>query len=134
MNSILKDRVKDTREEQKLCVHELALAQQKVQLKEENIDNLEQQSDKYLKEKKDRIDRNVQRSDAIDGEVHTITELIGNLEPKISKLDEYKDRYDSLKESRTKINQTLKKTQKDIVFFESNDVWPTCTHEIEGYW
>ena len=30
MNAILKDRIKDTREEQKACVHELALAQQKV--------------------------------------------------------------------------------------------------------
>ena len=134
MNAILKDRIKDTREVQKACVHELALAQQKVQLKEENIENLEQQSDKYLKEKRDRIDRNLQRSDAIDGEVHTITEVIGKLEPKTTKLDDYKDKYDSLKESRTKLNQTLKKTQKDIVFFESNDVCPTCTQEIQPKW
>ncbi len=134
MNAILKDRIKDTKEEQKACVHELALAQQKVQLKEENIDNLEQQSDKYLKEKKDRIDRNIQRSDAIDGEVKLITELISNLEPKTNMLEDYKDKYDSLKENRTKLNQTLKKTQKDIVFFESNDVCPTCTQEIQSKW
>ena len=55
MNSLLKDRVKDTREEMKNCKHELAMVQQEVDLREDNIKNLESQSGAYTKAKEERM-------------------------------------------------------------------------------
>ena len=127
MNSLLKDRVKDTREEMKNCKHELAMVQQEVDLREDNIKNLESQSGAYTKAKEERMT-------SIDTEVKELMDIVLTLEPKVVDLEEHKSKYDKLKEYRTKIKQNLTKSQKDIVFFESNDSCPTCTQTIDPAW
>ena len=55
MNAILKDRVKDTKEEINECNHQLQLAQKEVDLKTRFIEQLEAQSGKYAQEKRERL-------------------------------------------------------------------------------
>jgi DNA repair exonuclease SbcCD ATPase subunit len=68
MNAILKDRVKDTKEEINECNHQLQLAQKEVDLKTRFIEQLEAQSGKYAQEKREKIAANQQRLSAIKNE------------------------------------------------------------------
>ena len=134
MNAILKDRIKDTKDEIGNCQHELALAQQAVDLKSENIKNLELQSTAYLDEKKLKLQSNIARISEIDNECCYLQLQVTESEPKVVNLSTLKEQYDKLKEFRTKIKQNLDQTKKNKTFYESNDECPTCTQTIDEAW
>jgi DNA repair exonuclease SbcCD ATPase subunit len=134
MNAILKDRVKDTREEIKDCSHLLEMAQKEVDLKESFIEQLEAQSGRYTKEKQDKISTNSQRIASIHTEVADLDTAIVKLEPEIQKHGELSSSMEKLKELQSKINYNFRKGKKDLKFYNDNDECPTCSQTIGTEW
>lgn len=134
MNAILKDRVKDTKEEIKQCSHELALAQQEVDLKSDFITQLEAQSGRYAKEKQDKIVANQQRISSIHSEVELLDKAIVELEPKITERGSLDESMEKLRELQNKIKFNNSKGKKDLKFYNQHDQCPTCSQNIDENW
>jgi len=134
MNAILKDRVKDTKEEIKDCSHLLEMAQKEVDLKTAFIDQLEAQSGKYNKEKQEKISANLQRISEINSEVAALDTAIMKLEPETLKHGELTSNMEKLKELQSKINYNFRKGKKDLKFYNDNDECPTCSQTIDTKW
>jgi len=134
MNAILKDRVKDTKEEINECNHQLQLAQKEVDLKTRFIEQLEAQSGKYAQEKREKIAANQQRLSAIKNEVAALDARIVELEPQVLSHRKLGAEMEKLRELQSKINYNYRKGKKDLKFYKEHDQCPTCSQNIDADW
>ena len=134
MNAILKDRVKDTKEEINECNHQLQLAQKEVDLKTRFIEQLEAQSGKYAQEKREKIAANQQRLSAIKDEVAALDARIVELEPQVLSHRKLGAEMEKLRELQSKINYNYRKGKKDLKFYKDHDQCPTCSQNIDADW
>ena len=134
MNAILKDRVKDTKEEISECNHQLQLAQKEVDLKTRFIEQLEAQSGKYAQEKREKIAANQQRLSAIKDEVAALDARIVELEPQVLSHRKLGAEMEKLRELQSKINYNYRKGKKDLKFYKDHDQCPTCSQNIDVDW
>ena len=134
MNAILKDRVKDTKEEINECNHQLQLAQKEVDLKTRFIEQLEAQSGKYAQEKREKIAANQQRLSAIKDEVAALDARIVELEPQVLSHRKLGAEMEKLRELQSKINYNYRKGKKDLKFYKDHDQCPTCSQNIDVDW
>jgi DNA repair exonuclease SbcCD ATPase subunit len=130
MNSLLKERVKDTKDEQKQCEYELDLASERVNMQRSNISNLTKVDLEWTSSLQDRYDKNQQRISDIDGSLKQLDKDIETITPELVKLDRSVEKHDKYKEMRTKITQRCEQTNKDISFFKDNENCPVCTQLI----
>ena len=130
MNSLLKERVKDTKDEQKQCEYELDLASERVNMQRSNISNLTKVDLEWTSSLQDRYDNNQQRISDIDGSLKQLDKDIETITPELVKLDRSVEKHDKYKEMRTKITQRCEQTNKDISFFKDNENCPVCTQLI----
>lgn len=130
MNSLLKERVKDTKDEQRQCEYELDLASERVNMQRSNISNLSKVDLEWTSSLKVRFDNNQKRIDDIGIRLKELDKDIEKITPELVKLDRSVEKHDKYKEMRTKISQRCEQTNKDIVFFKDNDNCPVCTQLI----
>lgn len=131
MNSILKDRMKDTKDEQRQCEYELELAQQKVDMQVRNIENLQQVDAKYVEDRQATFVENENRAVKIRDKIKGIEKEISVMEPEILKLDLMVDKHEKFKDMKSKLYQKLNQHKKDYDFFVEHKTCPTCTQEID---
>ncbi|AOV61605.1 recombination-related endonuclease [Synechococcus phage S-WAM1] len=131
MNSLLKERLKDVKDEQRQCEYELELAQQKVDMQVRNIENLEQVDAKHVEDKQERFIKNENRVVDIHSRVKELNGWITEIEPEIIKLDVAVEKHEKFKVMRTKLISKFDQSKKDYDFFVSNTTCPVCTQDIE---
>jgi DNA repair exonuclease SbcCD ATPase subunit len=131
MNSLLKERLKDVKDEQRQCEYELELAQQKVDMQVRNIENLEQVDAKHVEDKQERFIKNENRVVDIHSRVKELNGWITEIEPEILKLDVAVEKHEKFKVMRTKLISKFDQSKKDYDFFVSNTTCPVCTQDIE---
>ena len=130
MNSLLKERVKDTKDEQRQCEYELDLASERVNMQRSNINNLSKVDLEWTSSLQVRFDKNQQRIDDIAICLKDLDKSIEQITPELVKLDRSIEKHDKYKEMRTKISQRCEQTNKDIAFFKDNENCPVCTQLI----
>lgn len=103
MNGLLKERIKDIKEEQRQCEYELELAQQKVAMQEKNIENLEKVDQRSMIAVQAKFDENEDRIVEIKELVKTKEKSIDTITPKLLELDRTIDKHEQYKTMRTKM-------------------------------
>ena len=131
MNNLLKERIKDVKDEQRQCEYELDIAQQKVDMQVRNITNLEQVDAKHVESKQALFIENENRVVEIKAKVKELTTKINTLEPEILKLDATVDKQEKFKDMKSKLYQKLNHHKKEYDFFVEHKTCPTCTQEID---
>jgi len=131
MNTLLKERVKTIKEEQRQCEYELDVAQQKVEMQVRNIENLEKVDANNTSKKQARFDENETRMLQIKKELDTLDKKCNALSPEIAELDRAVEKHEKFKEMRTKLKAKLDHTAKQYEFFVNNKACPTCTQKID---
>ncbi len=131
MNSILKERVKDVKDQQRQCEYELEMAQQKVDMQTRNITNLEQVDAKQVENKQALFVENENRAVEIRDKIKGIQKEIAAMEPEILKLDVMVEKHEKFKDMKSKLYQKLNQTKKDYDFFVEHKTCPTCTQDID---
>ena len=132
MNLLLKERVKDIKEEQRQCEYELELALQKVNMQKKNIENLEKVDQEHTAIAQDKFKDNEDRVKEIKAKIKSLDKEIDQITPKILLLDRSIDKHEKYKVMRTKIHSKKESASKDIKFFEENDICPVCTQTIDS--
>ena len=100
MNLLLKDRVRDIKDNQKECEHLMQIAEQQVAMQKNTIDNMEKMNDDYMKRLHDQFDENEKR----------ITELSQEVDSKKLLIEEYGLKVNSMPE-----NQKLHEELRDML-------------------
>ena len=130
MNGLLKERIKDIRDEKNQCEYELEIAQQKVEMQRKNIENLEQVDQRTTGTMMKKFDDNEKRVEEIKKEIKDKEKEIDKITPQVLELDKAVHKHEQLKVMKTKLNVKKKASNKDVDFFQKNDTCPVCTQNI----
>lgn len=131
MNGLLKERLKDAKDEQRQCEYELEMAQQKVDMQVRNINNLENVDKQYVENQQQKFVANEDRVVEIKARIKEVEKDILIIEPEILKLDLAVEKHDKFKDMKSKMYHKLNTSKKNYDFFVENQTCPTCTQEID---
>jgi len=130
MNLLLKDRVKDLKDNQKECEHLMQIAEQQVAMQKNTIDNMEKMNDDYMKRLHDQFDENEKRIAELSAEVDSKKILIEEYGLKVNNMPDNQKMHEELRDMRAKIKSNLKRAEKEVAFYKNNDECPTCTQKL----
>ena len=130
MNLLLKDRVRDIKDNQKECEHLMQIAEQQVAMQKNTIDNMEKMNDDYMKRLHDQFDENEKRIAELSAEVDAKKILIEEYGLKVNNMPDNQKLHEELRDMRAKIKSNLKRAQKEVAFYKTNDECPTCTQKL----
>ena len=130
MNLLLKDRVKDIKDNQKECEHLMQIAEQQVAMQKNTIDNMEKMNDDYMKRLHDQFDENEKRIAELSAEVESKKLTIEQYGLKVNNMPDNQKMHEELRDMRAKIKSNLKRAQKEVAFYKNNDECPTCTQKL----
>ena len=130
MNLLLKDRVKDIKDNQKECEHLMQIAEQQVAMQKNTIDNMEKMNDDYMKRLHDQFDENEKRIAELSAEVESKKISIEEYGLKVNNMPDNQKLHEELRDMRAKIKSNLKRAEKEVAFYKNNDECPTCTQKL----
>jgi DNA repair exonuclease SbcCD ATPase subunit len=132
MNTNLKDRMKQLNDAIRFTDKDFDIVKHRIESQEDLIKQLETQSDKLVSNKKDKISTFINQSEEI-GEENIFQE--NYIKGRMSDLvdgDKLTKKYDNLKEFKVKFKTKLSNLNKELLFYNNNDVCPTCKQNLDG--
>lgn len=131
MNSILKDKVAQNKENYNDNKYRIEFANQSYELQKEHIDKLKQNNEDQIIKFQNEIETNNENVKKYLKESEVISKKISEIESQVGDKDSIAKKIKSLNQLETQIETNLKKIKKDIKFFESSDDCPTCRQSIQ---
>jgi len=131
MNSIIKDKIRQNREDVKLLSLKKDNLSDKVDMQKGFIDHLESEANQEIVKKTNKIDELKLNITQISDNTKTLTRAENRQRSKMEELSFDKAKIKKLGGLRGKITQKVSTLTKELEFFESNTVCPTCTQSIE---
>lgn len=132
MNALLKDRIKDVRDELRDCDHSVSLAEQKYNLQKGNIASLEKVNTNFDNQLVVRYENNEKEIDTIYLEVQSKQSRTEELVNLTAGQKEIEKKFESLKEINSKLKHKSNTVDKELQFFINHDSCPTCQQEISS--
>ena len=130
MNALLKDRIKDVRDELKDCDHSVSLAEQKYNLQKDNIANLEKVNKNFDDQLVTRYENNEKEIDAIYNEIQEKQKRTEELVAFTTDQEEVEKKFESLKEVSSKLRHKSERVDRELEFFTQHESCPTCKQDI----
>ena len=131
MNSIIKDKIRQNREDVKLLSLKKDNLSDKVDMQKGFIDHLESEANQEIIKKTLKVDELKLNITQIEDHTKTLTSVENRQRSKMEELSFDKTKIKKLGGLRGKITQKVSTLTKEMEFFESNTVCPTCTQSIE---
>ncbi|WLW38006.1 recombination-related endonuclease [Synechococcus phage S-8S56] len=131
MNSIIKDKIRQNREDVKLLSLKKDNLSDKVDMQKGFIDHLEMEANQEIIKKTLKVDELKVNITQIEDHTKTLTRVENGQRSKMEELSFDKSKIKKLGGLRGKITQKVSTLTKELEFFESNTVCPTCTQSIE---
>ena len=131
MNSIIKDKIRQNREEVKLLSLKKDNLSDKVEMQKGFIDHLESEANQEIIKKTAKIDELKLNIQQISDNTKSLSGVENCQRSKMEELSFDKTKIKKLGGLRGKITQKVSTLTKELEFFESNTVCPTCTQSIE---
>ena len=131
MNTLLKDRIKESQDQGKDCDHLLAIAEERVNTQQAHIDKLSAINDDRVREKEEELLNNKDSIKVLNADRDKVEFKLKSEEPKIDNYKNVKKDLEKLKSLRVKIESKQSALLKELKFFSSNNVCPTCTQTID---
>ena len=130
MNSKLKDKIRENREEIKDLDYQIHLLEEKIELQKNYMLELKKKAEAEIDKKREKIVEFLNEEKNHNEEINTLTLQIGK---KNEEMSEYAKSSDKLKKLNTiliKLNTKMSTCKKEHEFFEKNHVCPTCTQDL----
>jgi len=132
MNVILKERVKDVKEEVSNLEYAVSILREKVDVQRNYIHKLKEQSQQNIEEKENTISV---LEESIRHKKLDVESYMGRLDSLNEKLEKYKDldsKINKLNEFSITFSGKIKELSKEQKFFKSNEICPTCNQDISN--
>lgn len=130
MNEILKKQYKDLKGE--ITQNENAISRKKdnIVAQEKLIDYIEKTKEREIKEREQEIEDVEANTSRLTGRLESLTNQVAELQPKTTEYKEFKARADKARAMIIKTSSVKEDVQTKVEFFESKDVCPECSQDI----
>jgi DNA repair exonuclease SbcCD ATPase subunit len=130
MNNIVKENIKNFKDEIKLLkVKEVGL-EEKVELQQNFIEQIKEKESTNIQDKKDKIKKYRQCIIDLTKENEKLSEEINNLQNELEEFSKASSQLKKLVSLKGKISQKVETLKDNHEFFIANDVCPTCSQDI----
>lgn len=134
MNTILKERASETKNEITRIESELTNAKAKVEVQQKLIETITKAKTDVIVGLQSKIDYNDELLLQTQSEIQNLVSEIAELSSKIVTKDKLLDDIDKAKTIKTKLTQKVETIEHNATFFAEHDVCPQCSQEIsDGY-
>jgi DNA repair exonuclease SbcCD ATPase subunit len=131
MNSVIKDKIRLTREDIKVLELKKESLNDKVTMQENFIDELESRGKENIKDKEDRIGNLLNEENGHMGSNEELEKSLTDANGKLEKFSGATSKLRKLGDLKGKISNKVATITKEHKFFTENTVCPTCTQSIE---
>jgi len=131
MNANLKDRMKQVNDDIRFKDKDLELVKHRIESQEDLIKQLETQSDKLIENKRRKISALIDQSESIREENLEQENYITHRHSDLVDGDKLSKKYDNLKEFKVKFKTKITNLNKELLFYNNNDVCPTCKQNLD---
>ena len=130
MKNLLKDRSASLKEEMTELEYSIKLIQEKINLHEKHLEEMQAKTDTKRKSDLDKIEETQKEIIKLNEEVEKHQDLVLSLMNSIADENTTYKKNSEMDKYRSQINKNLKKLHKDKRFFENNENCPTCEQDI----
>ena len=132
MNSIIKEKIRNTNDRIKELSLKQKLTEEKVQMQKEFIENIEKSGKESIDKKEEKIASNSTYIDQLSTEnQHKGLDISETLQPQLDDLLDASNKLKKLSNLKGKISEKVSTITEQHKFFTNNLVCPTCTQEID---
>jgi DNA repair exonuclease SbcCD ATPase subunit len=132
MNGVVKEKMSEFKDTITKIKYDINLAQEKINLQKLNIEEHKQANEEEVKRKQEEIANNQSQLEQLAADNELIQKHIDILSKKIgNEKTSLENKSKKLLQLETKVENNIKKNEKDVTFYESNDNCPTCKHPLE---
>jgi DNA repair exonuclease SbcCD ATPase subunit len=130
MNVVLKDKIRENRDELKEFDYQLDLLNEKIQLQKNYLVDLDKKNKADIVKKEEKIIDLVNSENSQYLLIEKTNKDIENIKAQITEYSTSSNKLKKLNTFLIKLSSKLKTCQKEHEFFEKNHVCPTCTQDI----
>jgi len=131
MNSLLKDKISNNNTELMECNNNIKLSNQSIDLVKSHLIRLQNDNEKIIEDKKERIQESDRRIVAMADELKVIHNNIIKLQKKTVDYDKLKKSLTNMDNLKHQIEAKISVLVTDIKFLNNHDNCPTCKQEID---
>jgi len=131
MNSIVKDKLSNIKEEINKNKYAMDLVSEKIQIQKEVIEKIKKQNETEIENKNKELNTSLQQTVSLNKNIELIQKHIDILQNKISDKLSIENKGIKLLQLESKLETRLKKIVKEKKFYEENDTCPTCKQGID---
>lgn len=132
MNAILKQRVSTLKGVTQENDYAISLVKEKIGLQAKYISDLSHSKQEKIQDNLTLIEKNKEQSKTISCDIESLKNTIIELREQLNFKSELVSQIDKIKDIKTKLDTNIKKTRREITFYEENDNCPTCHQNIPG--
>lgn len=130
MNTIVKSRISTIKDNQKDFDYKVKLINEKIELQKQNIEEHKKNFQVEIGKKRDEIQKNVAFVEKTTKDIELIQKHIVQLTDKISDKNKVTSRNTKILTLQSKLEDNIRKFNKEIAFYQTNDECPTCQQTI----
>ncbi len=132
MNMLLKQELKSISDDQRENDYNYDLTEEKVNLKQQYIENIKDNRDKLIKEKNDLLQGNEEEVHKKTASVTMLNDSNEELLSEIQDQNKVNKNQDKLKTIKTTLTEKKNSNSKMVKFFQENDDCPTCEQPLNN--
>ena len=130
MNVVLKDKIRENRDELKEFDYQVDLLKEKIQLQKNYLLELDKKNKADISKKEEKIAELMEDENKHHVLIEQTNDVIENLNTQIAEYSTSSDKLKKLNTFLIKLSSKLQTCQKEHEFFEKNHVCPTCTQDL----
>ena len=130
MNTLVKDHLSSIKDNSKDNKYSMDLTSEKIKLQKHNIEEHQKHNEQEIENKKSEISKSELQSEQLQNDISLIQKHIENLQFKIEDETKVRAKNKNILQMESKLESSISKIEKDIMFFKENDHCPTCTQTI----
>ena len=130
MNVLLKDKIRDNREEIKEFDYQVDLIKEKIGIQKSYLLELDKKNKADISKKEDKIAELLEDENKQHVSIKETNDVIEQLNTQIAEYSTSSDKLKKLNTFLIKLSSKLQTCQKEHDFFEKNHVCPTCTQDL----
>jgi DNA repair exonuclease SbcCD ATPase subunit len=132
MNGLVKERLSGIKDLNTKVKYEMDLSAEKIKMQKESIEEHKKHNDAEIEKKRVEIANSQNQIVSTNNNISLIQKHIGVLQKKIEDKLSVENKSKKLLQLESKIENNIKKNEKDITFYEEHDNCPTCKQVIDG--
>jgi len=131
MNTLLKDKVNNNKSEILDNDYNINLAEEKIKMQHQYIDELKQNTEKRVNEAKVKVVKAEKEKQEYNTLIDTLQDQVNILQESISDFESLTKKKSKVEQLEYKLQEKIKKLEHDIEFYQDHDNCPVCKQDIE---